>query len=176
MNTSATSSHNVTSTSPGDWKYVSEGGATIVFSYCGPPDPVFTGTVLRLRKVSRNLNKDVGLHSDSGSAAFEGEEEEPDDPSISFQQKVISQLIPPAYLPRLEPVHVDQRWLEALKTVSEKVRPVERQLKDELDVHHHKGVLATDLVGGEGLAVEIKVSKDNHPYSLCFLTLRLFLL
>ena len=94
MNTSATSSHNVTSTSPGDWKYVSEGGATIVFSYCGPPDPVFTGTVLRLRKVSRNLNKDVGLHSDSGSAAFEGEEEEPDDPSISFQQKVISQLIP----------------------------------------------------------------------------------
>ena len=37
-------------TSPHDWKYVSEGGSTIVFSYAGPPHPHFDGTALRLRK------------------------------------------------------------------------------------------------------------------------------
>lgn len=150
-------------TSPGDWKYVSEGGATIVFSYRGPPHPVFSGTVLRLRKARHELNIAVPWQPDSKPASesviAEGvEQEEPDDPSISFQQKVASQLIEPAFLPRLEPVLVERSWLEGLRDSSEKDRPLERRSNDDIDVTRRKGVLATDLVGGgDGWAVEIKV-------------------
>lgn len=174
MYPSASRGLNVSSTSPDDWKYVSEGGATIVFSYRGPPHAVFSGTVLRLRKVSRKLNHDVGLQSESESVVFEGEEEEPDDPSISFQQNVTSQLIPPAYLPRLDAVRVEQRWLEMLKAASQNARPLERQRRDEIDVHHRKGVLATNLVGGDGLAVEIKVRTHILSPSSSILSLEVF--
>src|SRR5258708_6482561 len=55
-----------TKTSPSDWKYVSEGGATIVFSYAGPPHPDFAHTVLRLRKSGTHphpqpIQKPLGL-------------------------------------------------------------------------------------------------------------------
>ncbi|KAL5511328.1 hypothetical protein ACEPAH_4544 [Sanghuangporus vaninii] len=150
------------STSPDDWKYVSEGGATIVFSYRGPPHPVFSGTVLRLRKARHELNIDVPWQPDSKavvsseSVLAEGEEEEPDDPSILFQQKVTSRLIEPEFLPRLETVVVERTWLETLRVSSESDRPLERRTKDDIDVNRRKAVLATDLVGGDGWAVEIK--------------------
>ncbi|EJD02222.1 uncharacterized protein FOMMEDRAFT_88227 [Fomitiporia mediterranea MF3/22] len=143
-------------TSPADWKYVSEGGATIVFSYRGPLHPVFSGTVLRLRKTSRNLNADGESHRETESGQLEGEGEEPDDHSILFQRSVTSQLIEPNDLPRLESVRVERSWLEALKAATEKSRPPGRQSKDELDVRRCKAVLATDLVRGDGWAVEIK--------------------
>ncbi|KAI5120489.1 hypothetical protein M0805_006509 [Coniferiporia weirii] len=136
-------------TSPSDWRYVSEGGATIVFSYCGPSNPLFSGTVLRLRKatIQHSAPKDGNRYGENG---------EPDDPSIAFQHKVTSQLISPAYLPRLETVGVNRSWLEILRRSSEDARPSERRRKDDIDVRRRKAVLATDLVGGEGWAVEIK--------------------
>lgn len=175
-----------TTTSPSDWKYVSEGGATIVFSYAGPTHPDFTRSVLRLRKSvthppPKPIHKPLDLAEEwgrkkedeieeawkahlilnEGAAALEGdneEEEEPDDPTIEFQKRVTSLLIPLEHLPRLEPVSVQPAWLQQLAGLSEAHRPSERTAKDAIDPSRTKAVLATDLVGGKGMAVEIKAS------------------
>lgn len=148
-------------TTPDDWKYVSEGGATIVFSYNGQPHPDFDGTVLRLRKTSVRS----ATHP---SAPVEGEEE-PDDPTIEFQTKCMERLIPPEHLPRLETIHLNRAWLEKLVEIHDRVRPEARRAKDTIDLNKKKGVLATDLVGGKWMAVEIKVClvfKRNTIYYL----------
>ncbi len=137
----------ITETLPSDWKYISEGGSSIVFSYAGSPNPSFDGTALRLRKVPNNEQETV---------TPEGEEE-PEDPTIVFQHRVIQRLIPSEFIPRLESVHVDRTWLEELAKLSEERRPAERRAKDRIDLGKRKAVLATDLVGGLGWAVEIKV-------------------
>jgi len=141
-------------TNPSDWKYVSEGGATIVFSYAGPSHSIFDGTVLRLRKISAGLSRQQN-HAQSES---EFGDDERDDPTIEFQSKCIERLISPRYLPRLESVVLNRPWLEALVALYDFVRPVERKEKDAIDLERKRGVLATDLVGGNWLAVEIKVS------------------
>ena len=140
----------VTDTLTQHWSYISEGGASIVFSYCGPPNPDFDGTALRLRKIA-HANRADAIPSTGLDV------EEPDDPSIVFQHEVIQQLVPPEHLPRLENVKVDRPWLEALKVLTEERRPPERRAKDAIDVSRTKAVLATDLVGGKTLAIEIKV-------------------
>ncbi|KAK1215060.1 hypothetical protein PQX77_022350 [Marasmius sp. AFHP31] len=197
----SSSSSDITQTNPTtDWKYVSEGGATIVFSYVGPPNPTFDGMVLRLRK---QPNVPVGVRdSDSES---DGEESEDEDPSISFQRQCMSRLVPKEHLPKLQsvvvradpvrsvsvdevtgsyrdvekdeerempgafptptpiqgPPHIhSNRWLRALSKAHEHERPENRRKTGGVDVHKHKGVLATDLVGGGGagggVSVEIK--------------------
>ncbi|KAH8117049.1 inositol-pentakisphosphate 2-kinase [Phellopilus nigrolimitatus] len=150
MDLSATDPGDITSTHISDWQYVSEGGATIVFSYRGPFHPLFSGTVLRLRKTA------LSRSSSEERSKYEHLEAEPDDPSIGFQHMVTSKLIPLESLPRLETVLVDRAWLEALRNSSEHERPSERRLKDCIDLRRRKGVLATDLIGGEGWTVEIK--------------------
>lgn len=137
----------VTDTAPSDWKYISEGGASIVFSYVGSRDE-FVGTALRLRKIDNKLP-----YTEYGDG-----EEELDDPSIVFQHRIIEKLVPPLYLPRLESVRAEREWLEQLARLSEDKRPAERRAKDRIDAGRKKAVLATDLVGGLGWAVEIKVS------------------
>ncbi|KAL0065491.1 hypothetical protein AAF712_007555 [Marasmius tenuissimus] len=100
-------SSDITQTDPTtDWKYVSEGGATIVFSYIGPSNPTFDGMVLRLRK---QPNVPVGVRdsdSDSDSDSSDGEESEDEDPSISFQRQCMSRLVPKEHLPKLQSVIV----------------------------------------------------------------------
>ncbi|KAG7087645.1 hypothetical protein E1B28_013593 [Marasmius oreades] len=188
------STSDITTTSPEtDWKYVSEGGATIVFSYIGPPDPVFDGMVLRLRKVP---NVPVGVRDDTDSSdTDEEDEEEEEDPTISFQRQCMSRLIPSVHLPRLQsvivradpvrsvsiddqtgvyvqsqsqsqrttprefhgPPHIhSNRWLRTMAKAHDSERPEGRKKSGGLDVHKQKGVLATDLVGGKGISVEIK--------------------
>ncbi|KAF8077793.1 inositol-pentakisphosphate 2-kinase [Lyophyllum atratum] len=139
----------VTDTLPEHWKYVSEGGATIVFSYDGPPSPQFDRTVLRLRK---SLVPAVPLRTASAG----GTGYEPDDPMIEYQQKCMERLIPLEHLPRLESVHVDREWLENLAALRNIERPRDRRDKDQVDLSRTKGVLVTDLVGTNRLAVEIK--------------------
>lgn len=124
------------------WKYVSEGGATIVFSYVGPPNPSYDGMVLRLRKAT----------SDRPSAVTVDDE---DDPIIEFRTKCIERLLPRENLPRLRSVHLERDWLERLGELHENQRPEAR--KDHIDLSRKKAVLATDLVGGDWIAVEIKV-------------------
>lgn len=138
-------------TNPSNWKYVSEGGATIVLSYAGPPHPKFDGTILRLRKIPVTLPTPKEL-------AQSDNEYERDDPIIEYQSKCIERLIPPQYLPRLETVVLDRSWLEALVALHDSARPEERRKRGGINLEKKKGVLATDLVGGNWLAVEIKVS------------------
>ena len=138
-------------TNPSNWKYVSEGGKTIVFSYAGPPHSKFDGTILRLRKKPVTVSKPENFaQSDS--------ESEGNDPIIEYQSKCIERLIPPQYLPRLETVILDRSWLEALVALHDSARPEKRRKKDGINLERKKGVLATDLVGGNWLAIEIKVS------------------
>ena len=140
-------------TNPSNWKYVSEGGATIVFSYAGPPHPKFDGTILRLRKIIPATVSRPKKYAQSDSSESEG-----DDPTIEYQSKCIERLIPPQYRPRLETIVLDRSWLEALVALHDSARPEERRKKSGIDLERKKGVLATDLVGGNWLAVEIKVS------------------
>lgn len=139
-------------TKPANWKYVSEGGATIVFSYAGPSHPDFDGTVLRLRKSA------LPAKGSQKKAPTQPTDGEPDDPTIEYQTKCMQRLIPPEHLPRLQTVQLDRFWLEELVKLQNDVRPEERKEKDEIDLERKKGVLATDLVGGNWLAVEIKVN------------------
>ncbi|TCD63299.1 Inositol-pentakisphosphate 2-kinase [Steccherinum ochraceum] len=136
---------NITATSSSDWKYISEGGSSIVFSYIGSADE-FIGTALRLRKIENKLPY----------TEYADGKEELDDPTILFQHRIIEKLVPSAYLPRLDSVQTDREWLELLAKQSEEKRPAERRAKDRIDAGRRKAVLATDLVGGLGWAVEIK--------------------
>lgn len=136
-------------TRPTEWKYVSEGGATIVFSYKGSSHSDFDGTVLRLRKAPVGTGSEI--KTDFVATYSE------DDPTIEFQAKCMQRLIPPEHLPRLETVLLSRAWLEALVDLHDHFRPLSRRQKDQVDLTKGKGVLATDLVGGNWLAVEIKV-------------------
>lgn len=149
----STTEPRITDTLPEHWKYVSEGGATIVFSYVGPSNGQFDGTVLRLRKA---IVPAVPSRSFSGNTF-----DEPDDPMIEYQQKCMERLIPLQHLPRLESVQIMRNWLEELIVLRDAERPEDRRGRDQVDLTRTKGVLATDLVGGEGLAVEIKVRRQD---------------
>ena len=166
--------HDATRTDPRDWSYISEGGATIVFSYNGPPHPHFSGTVLRLRKIEikpppkeifKPLDYAEGVDDtsseDDGGEESSDDDDEPDDPSIAFQNRITSRIISPKHLPRLEAVKVGRSWLEHLKKHGEKRRPESRRTIDTIDTGKKKAVLATDLVGGAGWAVEIKVREPR---------------
>ncbi|KAG2148206.1 inositol-pentakisphosphate 2-kinase [Suillus bovinus] len=136
----------ITETKPEDWTYISEGGATIVFSYRGPHNVQFSDHVLRLRKVTHR-SSDNTLDIDT---------EQPDDPMIAFQENIISKLVPSKFLPSLVMVVLDEHWLRSLVVLRDGDRPAGRRQMDQIDVHRKKGVLATDLIGGLSIAMEIK--------------------
>lgn len=142
---------NVANTSCNDWQYVSEGGATIVFGYNGPDHPIFTGKVLSLRKIAINHKPCVQI-SDRNHDGVHLERS-----AIAFQSRVVSKLMAPKYLPRLQTVHVEKPWLQALRNSSDQVRPDSRRLADTLDIDNNSAVLTTNLVRSRGLVVEIKV-------------------
>ena len=145
---------NILETQPSEWKYVSEGASTIVLSYIGPSRIPFDGKVLRLRKSKRQ-------HSDVVDQLLASQDsrpdEESDDPTVDFQSKCMARLIPPEHLPKLETVLLDGHWLEELALLQDPHRPQSRREEDGIDLTRKKGVLATDLVGGYKLSVEIKV-------------------
>jgi inositol-pentakisphosphate 2-kinase len=83
--------------------------------------------------------------------------EQPDDPMIAFQENIISKLVPSEFLPSLVVVMLDEDWLRSLVVLRDGDRPAERRQTDQIDVRRNKGVLATDLIGGTPIAIEIKV-------------------
>jgi hypothetical protein len=91
--------------------------------------------------------------------------DEPNDPIIEFQHKIIERLISLEYLPCLKPVRVERQWLQDLDNLHNLDRPSDRRQKDHIDVMRKRAVLATDLVGSTVLAVEIKASGkfDSTP-------------
>jgi len=136
-------------TSPAQWKYISEGGATIVFSYNGPHHPILTGKVLRLRKTPRKPEALRKLNPIS------------DDQGIIFQQKIISRLLDSSYFPELQVVALQAAWVEAFSVHHESFRPQKRRSVNMIDCSRRTGVLAPDLIGGSSCAVEVKV--NGHP-------------
>jgi inositol-pentakisphosphate 2-kinase len=148
-------------TSPSDWKYVAEGGSTVVLSYQGPPNSTFNRTVLRLRKGPLHPIPD-----DEGGILDVGKDpnifyQEPDDPIVVFQKEVIERLVPNDALPVLQDISVENRWLAELTALVEDNRPQARRAKDRIDITRQKAVLATDLIGGEGWCIEIKVCRSS---------------
>lgn len=125
----------------------------MVFSYIGPSRPEFDHTVLRLRKEGPEAKIEFAEFEESEATG----KDELEDPSIPFQRVCMRRLIPPVHLPKLEAVQVSPKWLKALFVAHNEDRPQKRRERAGLDVHKHKGVIATDLVGGDIVAVEIKV-------------------
>jgi hypothetical protein len=139
----------ISETDPRDWTYIAEGGSTIVFSYDGPRNLHFDGTVVRLRK---------SLLSPAGVVPSASHEKDADDPTVDFQEHVISRLIPLEFLPHLEHVQIERGWLGRMVSQHDERRPGKRRAKDGIDVERTRAVLATDLIGSKGWAVEIKVA------------------
>ena len=146
-------------TDPRHWTYIAEGGSTIVFSYDGPRNLHFDGTVVRLRK-------SLVLPPSNVSPPVSGEKtsQDAEDPTVDFQEHVISRLIPPEFLPHLEHVQVERGWLERMASVHDDQRPAKRRTKDGIDFERTRAVLATDLIGSKGWAVEIKVTSDFNAF------------
>lgn len=148
-----------------DWKYLAEGGSTIVFAYIGPAHYTLSNKVLRLRKVK---HQNTGTKEDALAPPLV----DLDDPAIAFQETVIRRLIPNELLPLLEVVSVDKNWVRPLAEAAEAHRPEARRLVDRIDLDRGTAVLADNLIGGAGLAVEIKVSLllyaafPSHPVAL----------
>lgn len=138
--TASASGIDIASTEPLAWRYVSEGGASAVFSYIGPQHDTFTSTVLRLRK--------------SGN---EGLSDEEDDPVVIFQNICMARLIPSVHLAQLRSIRVDSAWLQEFIRLHNESRPEERRESSTVDADRTMAVLADDLVGTTQLAVEIKV-------------------
>jgi inositol-pentakisphosphate 2-kinase len=136
-------------TPPSEWKYISEGAATVVFSYNGPHHPILSGRVLRLRKAPREG------HDPRHSAS--------DDNLVAFQRSVVSRLLDPSYLPDLQIIPLQADWVEALSINHESFRPQERRSTSVIDCSRQTGVLAPDLIGGLSCAVEVKVIKHYPP-------------
>jgi len=143
----------ISETDPRDWEYVAEGGSTIVFSYNGPRSLSFDGMVLRLRKTPRRSHSDLTAPTGKEGSNLEDTE----DPAVDFQEHVISRLVPAEFLPHLEHVEVEPAWLEKMIVAHDGKRPEKRRVKDCIDLKRTKAVLATNLIGGKGWAVEIKV-------------------
>ena len=146
-------SDTISGTDPHDWEYVAEGGSTIVFSYNGPRSLSFDGMVLRLRKAPRRSHFDPMTSTGKEDPNLEDTE----DPVVDFQEHVISRLVPAEFLPHLEHVEVEPAWLEKMFVAHDGKRPEKRRVKDCIDLKRTKAVLATNLIGSNGWAVEIKV-------------------
>ena len=142
----------LTESDPTHWKYLSEGGASIVFTYTGPPNPLLDGRVLRVRKSP--VPSTTEQTKDSATNELISEEE---DPAIAFQHAVIEKVVSPDLLPRFQSVSVSSEWLLRLSELVEPLRPTGRRSRDCINVHRRTAVLASDLVGHEGVAIEIKV-------------------
>ena len=144
----------ISETDPRDWTYIAEGGSTVVFSYDGPRNLHFDGTVVRLRKSP--VLPTLPVPDDKTS-------QDAEDPTVDFQEHVISRLVPPEFLPHLEHVQVERGWLERMVSFHDDRRPAKRRAKDGIDLERTRAVLATDLIGSKGWAVEIKVIPKPSP-------------
>jgi inositol-pentakisphosphate 2-kinase len=144
-----------------DWAYVAEGGATLVLRYVGGPHPVFSRSVLRLRKRPRGAPDELdGVEGGVDASVYGGEDTNEDDVGpllVSFQADVVAPLLPPDTVGTMRLVPVNPHWLVAVAAAVEPARPAARRDVDEVDIALRTAVLAPDLIGAAGVVVEIKV-------------------
>ncbi|GAA5900671.1 inositol-pentakisphosphate 2-kinase [Sporobolomyces salmoneus] len=128
----------ISSTRPEDWSYLAEGGANLVLTYRSQDNSAFNRKVLRLRKRNK-AGKSLGGEADT-----------------DFHNFIIQPLFPHAV--ELETAPVEREWLQGVQKMldEEETRPQERRETSEIDVESQFGILADDLLGGEGFAFEIK--------------------
>jgi len=110
--------------------------------------------VLRLRKSPHRSDSDLEALNEKEESHIE----DTDDPTVDFQEHVISRLVPAEFLPHLEHIEVEPAWLEKMVAIHDKKRPEKRRVKDGIDLRRTRAVLATNLIGSEGWAIEIKVN------------------
>lgn len=140
----------LSSTSPRDWRYTAEGGANLVLSFVGPLSSPFTGHILRLRK--RKI----------GAAPRGVDEVVPSEVEVDFGERVVAPLLGRNSVVDMHKVELERPWLEGLvrRLRDDGSRPAGREAEDEVDLDAPVGVLAEDLIAGEGVAsVEIKVRR-----------------
>lgn len=130
-----------TATSPDHWRYLAEGGDTIVYSYIGPPDERFLDKVLRIRKDRPGKTEDQDI-------------------TVSFHTEIIPRLVPHDYLVDIETISLRRSWLETLSTLSVHSRPAWRT--DSIDFSRTNALLVPNLVSSP-ISVEIKASTLHHP-------------
>lgn len=129
----------LSSTSPSDWSYLSEGGANVILSYNGPYLSPFFSKVIRVRKRA-------------GGVAIVGGEAE------LFRTRVVPQLLGEQFLLRAQVVEVGREWLDGLESSLRDGRKRESSREnDEGGDWDQRVELLDDLVTGKGvLSVEIK--------------------
>jgi inositol-pentakisphosphate 2-kinase len=141
--------------SPSQWRYVSEGGATIVFAHDDLTHSEYSAKVLRLRKAPA---------IDSSSVVANTIVDEPDDPIVAFQHIIMERIIPPIHLPQLEHVQLSLPWLKELHHLQDHLRPEGRRAEGIIDFSRRKAILATNLITGNIISVEIKVTRISLSY------------
>ncbi|GAA6057673.1 hypothetical protein JCM3770_003833 [Rhodotorula araucariae] len=137
----------LSTTAPRSWRYTAEGGANLVVSFAGPADSPFVGHVLRLRK--RKV----------GGASRRQDDVVPNEVEVGFGARVIAPLLGRDNVVEMVKIGLERPWLEELVQVmlEDRCRPAEREGEDEVDVDAPVGVLAEDLIAGEGvISIEIK--------------------
>ena len=107
-----------------------QGGSTTVFSYDGPRNLHFDGTVIQLRKSL--------LLSPSDSIPPTSNEPDADDPTVGFQEYITSRLIHVEFLPH---VQVERAWSEETVSTHHEKRPAKGREKDRIDVDRTRAEL-----------------------------------
>jgi inositol-pentakisphosphate 2-kinase len=148
------------SSQTGEWTYLAEGGAHLVFAYRGSV-PSLRHKVLRVRKE----------HIESPSIGT-SEISDFERARVYFARTITPALLPPDLLPMEWRVSVDAGWIRALERDSVGVRPESRtslrsSLSEDQQSLSPKPIevsLVENLLGERGdMAIEIKVSL--HPCS-----------
>ncbi|KAK1925792.1 inositol-pentakisphosphate 2-kinase, partial [Papiliotrema laurentii] len=94
-------------TAPSDWRYRTEGGAHLIFTYAGS-SPSFSGRVLRIRKPTSPMD----AHEAAG---------------ILWKEKLLPKLISSSLLLGSKAVDLDTEWVKTLLGEAEGARPRSRR-------------------------------------------------
>ncbi|GMK57356.1 hypothetical protein CspeluHIS016_0401900 [Cutaneotrichosporon spelunceum] len=128
---------------PTDWVYLGEGGAHVVFRYRGT-DPALQGRAMRLVKAD-GATADAALRH-------------------TWAEELLPQFLPASLLASPAPAIVDEKWMRAVVTPTEIMRPAERRAEGKPlaeSVDYSRPVQLMDdltcgVVGEKVLAIEIK--------------------
>ena len=140
-----------------DWTYLAEGGAHLVFSYCGN-EPSIQNKVLRIRKT--HLEPRSGNDTGAKPGRYECARN-------YLATTITPSLVPPELLPMECKVTLNAEWVHELERGSLDLRPKERISSRRYPSNHQHSTsptsfqasLVENLLGGEGdIAIEIKVS------------------
>jgi inositol-pentakisphosphate 2-kinase len=141
-------------TNPTVWRYLSEGGANVVFVYTGT-DPVFLGKALRIRKQSAFASR---------------EEQSTNDYWHDWLLPDVFEAVSPGargFLPAIWRVKTRPEWIKTLDTLTWTARPEARRVTGaHLESEREKSlVVVTDnLIGGKAqLAIELKPKAGYVP-------------